>query len=158
MFAYLRRNLTNRLQRTGVSVSLIANLPPRGAALGGSSFKRKYDHVVHLSPDPAYGPVAVWAFRTGGLRRLWLLCALTLLAVTLLAVLLSAVYSVPSARRVVIYSLAFLGPSILLATGSLWLASGFTRALPVQLMTALSGIIIGLAVGFVVIVYVLRVW
>jgi hypothetical protein len=41
--------------------------------------------------------VAVGAFRVGGLRWLWLLCALTLLAVVLLSLVLSAVYSVPSA-------------------------------------------------------------
>jgi hypothetical protein len=30
----------------------------------------------------AFGPVAVWVLRVGGLRWLWLLCALALLAVT----------------------------------------------------------------------------
>jgi hypothetical protein len=72
----------------------------------------------------AFSPAAVWALRLGGLRWLWLLCALTLLAVLLLALLLSTVYSVPSAWRVVLYFVGFVGPSILFATGSLTLASG----------------------------------
>jgi hypothetical protein len=101
---------------------------------------------------------AVWALRVGGLRRLWLLCALALLAVLLLALLLSAVYAVPSAWRVILYFVAFVGPSILFATGSLTLASGFARTIPVQLITAFAGSTIGLAVGFIAVVYVLGVW
>ena len=99
--------------------------------------------------------VAVGAFRVGGLRWLWLLCALALLAVILLSLVLSAVYSVPSAWLVILYSLAIVGPPILLATGSLTLASGFARTLPLQLASAFAGSIIGLAVGFVAVVYVL---
>jgi hypothetical protein len=106
----------------------------------------------------AFSPVAVWALRVGGLRRLWLLCALAHLPVLLLALLLSIVYSVPSAWRVIFYFLAFLGPSILFATGSLTLARGFARTLLVQLITAFAGSIIGLVVGFIVVVYVLGVW
>ena len=106
----------------------------------------------------AFSPVAVWALRVGGLRWLWLLCALALLVVVLLALLLSAVYSVPSVWRVVFYSLGFLGPSILFTTCSLTLARGFARTLPLQLITALAGSIIGLAVGFVAVVCVLGVW
>ena len=102
--------------------------------------------------------VAVGAFKVGGLRWLWLLCALALLAVILLSLLLSAVYSVPSAWLVVLYLLAFVGPPILLATGSLTLVSGFARTLPLQLASAFAGSIIGLAVGIVVVVYVLGVW
>jgi hypothetical protein len=106
----------------------------------------------------AFSPAAVWALRVGGPRRLWLLCALTLLAVLLLALLLSSVYSVPSAWRVVLYFVGFVGPSILFATGSLTLASSFARTLPVELLTAFAGSMIGLAVGFVAVVYVLGVW
>jgi hypothetical protein len=102
--------------------------------------------------------VAVGAFRVGGLRWLWLLCALALLAVILLSLLLSAVYSVPSAWLVILYLLAFVGPPILFATGSLTLASGFTRALPLQLGASFARSVIGLAVGFVLVVYVLGVW
>jgi MFS family permease len=107
----------------------------------------------------AFSPAAVWALRVGGLRRLWMLCALVLLAVLLLALLLSAVYSVPSAWRVILYFLAFVGPSMLFATSSLTLANGFARrTLPVELITAFAGSMIGLAVGFIVVVYVLGVW
>jgi hypothetical protein len=102
--------------------------------------------------------VAVGALRVGGMRWLWLLCALALLAVVLLSLLLAAVYSVPSAWLVVLYLLAFVGPPILLATGSLTLASGYTRALPLQLGAAFAGSVIGFAAGFVVVVYVLGVW
>jgi hypothetical protein len=55
--------------------------------------------------------VAVGAFRIGGLRWLWLLCALALLAVILLSLLLLAVYSVPSAWLVILYLLAICGTS-----------------------------------------------
>jgi hypothetical protein len=106
----------------------------------------------------AFSPVAVWALREGGLRRLWLLCALALLTVLLLALLLSAIYSVPSVWRVILYFLAFLGPSILFATGALTLARGFARTLVVQLIMAVAGSIIGLGVGFMMVIYVLGVW
>src|SRR3712207_355389 len=102
--------------------------------------------------------VAVWAFRVGGPRRLWLLCALELLAVLLLALVLSAAYSVPSTWRVVYYFMAFEGPSILFASGSPTLASGFARTVPLQLISAFAGSMIGLAVGYVAVVYVLVVW
>ena len=102
--------------------------------------------------------VAVGALRAGGLRWLWLLCALTLLALVLLSLVLSAVYSVSSAWLVIVYLLAFVGPPILIATGSLTLTSGFARTLPLQLFVAIAGSMIGLAVGIVVVVYVLRVW
>jgi hypothetical protein len=94
----------------------------------------------------------------GGLRRLWLLCALALLALVLVALILSALYSVPSTWRVLYYSLASVGPSVLFATVSLAVANAFPRALPVQLIAAFAGSLIGLTVGFVVVVYVLGVW
>ena len=106
----------------------------------------------------AFAPAAVWALRVGGLRWLWLLCALVLLALLLVALLLSAVYSVPSVWRVLLYSLGFVGPSILFASGLLTLASGFARTLPLQLITVFAGSMIGLGVGFVVVVYALGVW
>jgi hypothetical protein len=106
----------------------------------------------------AFAPIAVWALRVGGLRPLWLLCAVALLALVLVALMLSAIYSVPSTWRVVYYSLAFMGPSILFATGLLTLANAFTRTLPVQLTAAFAGSLTGLAVGFIVAVYVLGVW
>src|SRR3712207_4225650 len=92
--------------------------------------------------------IAVGVLRVGGLRWLWLLCALVLLALVVLALVLSAVYSVPSASLVILYSLGFVGPPIVVATGSLTLASGFARTLPLQLVVAFAGSIIGVAVGF----------
>jgi hypothetical protein len=103
----------------------------------------------------AFSPAAVWALRAGGLRLLWLLGALALVAVLCLALLLSAAFDVPSAWRVVSYSLAFVGPSILFTTGLLTLASALARTLPLQLITAFGGSMIGLAGGFVTAVYVL---
>jgi hypothetical protein len=106
-----------------------------------------------------FSPAAVWALRVGGLRWLWLLCALVLVAVLLLALLLSAVYSVPSVWRVVLYYLVFLGPSIIIATGALTLTNGFLRrTLPVELITTFGGSMIGFALGYVVVFYVLGVW
>jgi hypothetical protein len=101
----------------------------------------------------AFAPVAVWALRVGGLGRLWLLCALALFAELLAALVLSIVYPVPSTWRVVYYSLA-----ILFATGSLTVASAFERAPSAQITTAFAGSMLGLAVGFVVVVYVFGVW
>jgi hypothetical protein len=102
----------------------------------------------------AFAPAAVWALRVGGLRWLWLLCALALLALLLLALFLSAVYSVPNVWRVAVYFLASVGPSIVFTTCSLAVASAFTRALSVQLITSFAGSLIGVTVGFVEVVYV----
>jgi hypothetical protein len=106
----------------------------------------------------AFAPVAVWVLRVGGLRRLWLLCILALLVELLAALVLSFVYSVPSTWRVIYYSLIFVGPSLLFATCSLTMASTFARALFVQLIAAFAGSLIGFAIGFVLVVYVLGVW
>jgi hypothetical protein len=106
----------------------------------------------------AFAPIAVWALRVGGPKRLWLLCAIALLALVVAALMLSAMYSVPSSRRVVYYSLASVGPSVLFATGSLAAANAFARSLPVQLIAALAGSLIGLAVGFVIVIYALGIW
>jgi hypothetical protein len=105
-----------------------------------------------------FAPIAVWVLRVGGLRRLWLLCALALLGLLLVALVLSAVYSVPSTWRVLYYSLVFVGPSILLSTGSLTVESAIEGALSAQLIAAFAGSLVGLAVGFVLVVYVLGVW
>ena len=86
------------------------------------------------------------------------MCALALLALLLMALLLSAVYSVPSVWRVVLYSLGFVGSSILLATSLLTLAIGFARTVPLQLITVFAGSMIGLGVGFVVVVCASAVW
>jgi hypothetical protein len=106
----------------------------------------------------AFAPGAVWALRAGGLRRLWLLCGLAILACLLAALVLSAVYSVPSTWRVVYYSLTFVGPSLLCATGSLTVANPLAKTLPIQLITAFAGSLIGLAMSFAVVVYLLGVW
>jgi hypothetical protein len=106
----------------------------------------------------AFAPVAVWALRVGGLRWLWRLCTLAMLALLLVALFLSVMYSVRSVWRVVLYILAFVGPSILFTTTALTMASAFERALSTQLTTAFAGSLVGLAVGFVVVVYVPGVW
>src|SRR3954452_20669387 len=90
----------------------------------------------------AFAPIAVWALRVGGLKRLWLLCAIALLALVVVALVLSAVYSVPSSRRVVYYSLASVGPSVLFATGLLAAANAFARSLQVQVIAAFAGSLI----------------
>lgn len=106
-----------------------------------------------------FSPVAVLGLRVGGLRRLWSLCALALLAVVLVALFLSAVYSVSSVWLVILYFLGFVGrPPMVFATGTLTLTSAFARTLSLQLIVAFAGSLSGLAVGIVVVVYVLRVW
>jgi hypothetical protein len=72
----------------------------------------------------AFAPAAVWAFRTGGLQRLWLLGVFALLALILAALVFSAVHSVPSVWRVVLYFLVFVGPSVLFTNAALTVASG----------------------------------
>jgi hypothetical protein len=106
----------------------------------------------------AFAPAAVWALRAGGLRRLWLLGAFALLALILVALVLSAVYSVPSVWRVVLYFLVFVGSSILFTNAALTVAGAFERALWTQLITAFVGSLIGLAVGLVVTLYGSGVW
>jgi hypothetical protein len=106
----------------------------------------------------AFAPAAVWALRAGGLRRLWLLGAFALLALIPVALVLSAVYSVPSVWRVLLYFLVFVGPSVLFTNAALTVAGAFERALRTQLITAFVGSLVGLAVGFVVAVYGSGVW
>jgi len=106
----------------------------------------------------AFAPAAVWAFRAGGLRRLWLLGAFAVLALILAALVLSAVSSVPSVWRVVLYFLVFVGPAILFTNAALTVGSTFERVLWIQLITAFVGNLTGLAVGFVVAVYGLGAW
>jgi hypothetical protein len=87
-----------------------------------------------------------------------LLGAFALLALILTALVLSAVYSVPSVWRVVLYFLVFVGPSVLFTNVALTVADAFQRALWTQLITAFIGSLVGLAVGFVVTVYGLGAW
>ena len=94
----------------------------------------------------------------GGRQRLWLLCALALLALLLVALVLSAAYPVPSTWRVVYYALAFVGPSILFTTGALTVASTFVRALSVQLVPPQARPSSQRAPHFVMAVYVPAVW
>jgi hypothetical protein len=101
----------------------------------------------------AYAPAAVWALRAGGLQRLWLLGAFALLALVL-----SAVYSVPSVQRVLLYFLVFVGPSVLFTNAALTVVDAFDSAVWTQLIAAFVGSLPGLAVGFVAAVYGLGVW
>jgi hypothetical protein len=106
----------------------------------------------------AYAPVAVWALSTGGRPRLWGVCAGALAAVILLALLLSAVYSVPSTPRVVVYMLTCLGPAIVLATGFLAVAQTSTSSPAGHIAAALAGVVIGLVAGLGLAIYALGVW
>jgi hypothetical protein len=106
----------------------------------------------------AYAPGAVWALSTGGPRRLWAVCAGALAAVILLALLLSAVYSVPSTPRVVVYMLTCLGPAIVLATGFVALAHTSTRSPAGHMAASVAGVVIGLLAGLGLAIYALGVW
>ena len=106
----------------------------------------------------AYGLAAVWALSTGGPRRLWSLCAGGLATVILLALLLSALYSVPSTPRVVVYMLTCLGPAIVLATGFVALAHTSTRSPAGHMAASVAGVVIGLLAGLGLAIYALGVW
>jgi hypothetical protein len=106
----------------------------------------------------AYAPAAIWALSTGGPRRLWGLCAGALAAVILLALLLSALYSVPSTPRVIVYMLTCLGPAIVLATGFLAVANTSTRSRAGHIAASLGGVVIGLLAGLGLAIYALGVW
>jgi hypothetical protein len=106
----------------------------------------------------AYAPAAVWALSTGGPPRLWGVCAGALAAVFLLALLVSAVYSVPSTPRVVVYMLTCLGPAIVLATGFLAVAHTSTRSRAGHITASLAGVVIGLVAGLGLAIYALGVW
>ena len=106
----------------------------------------------------AYAPGAVWALSTGGPRRLWGLCAGALAAVILLALLLSALYSVPSTPRVIVYMLTCLGPAIVLATGFVALAHTSTRSPAGHMAASVAGVVIGLLAGLGLAIYALGVW
>jgi hypothetical protein len=106
----------------------------------------------------AYGPAAVWALSTGGPGRLWSLCAGGLATVILLALLLSALYSVPSTPRVVVYMLTCLGPAILLATAFLAVAHTSTRSRAAHVAASLGGVVIGLLAGLGLAIYAPGVW
>jgi hypothetical protein len=114
--------------------------------------------LVALPLILAFAPGAVWALRAGGLRRLWLLCGLAILAGLLAALLLSAVYSVPGTWRVIYYFLTLVGPSLLCAAGSLTVANTLAKTLPIQLISAFAGSLTGLAMGFAAVVYLLGLW
>lgn len=104
-----------------------------------------------------YSPAAVWAFRSGGSRRLWVLCAAGILAIVAVSVGSALAYDVPSIVRVVVVFLAFCGPPLLLASGflSVWRPSNKPVT---QLGVAVAGNTIGLAIGWIAIVYGIGVW
>lgn len=103
-----------------------------------------------------YAPAAAWAVRRGGSERLWAAAASTLGLIVLLGVLLGYRFAVPSTPRLLLYLLAFSAPAVLLPTLLLWAQRGRSRTQAPAL--ALAGSAIGLGVGWLVVVYGLRVW
>src|SRR5687768_3023656 len=105
-----------------------------------------------------YAFVAARAVRRGP-SVLLAAAAAALLLVVALAILLGIGFRVPSMARLLLFTIAFLGPSIVVPTALLWprahrppgVADG-------TIYMALGGSIAGLAAGWVVIVYVLPVW
>lgn len=106
----------------------------------------------------AYAPAAAWAVRSGGSRRLWLLAATTLGLVFLGGILLGYHFAVPSTFRLLVYLLAFTAPAVLLPTLLLWAQGARPGAQAAALPIALVGGVIGLGVGWVLVVYGLGVW
>ena len=105
-----------------------------------------------------YCPAAVWALRTGGLFRLWVVSVVALIAIVALAVAVSSLYSVPSTGRVVIYALALISPAVLCTAASLTVQQLISMQTPTPKTTAYVAGVTGLIVGVLIVVYGLRVW
>jgi len=105
----------------------------------------------------AYAMAASWAVCRGP-RRLWSTASGALLLIVAGVVLLGWHYAVPSRSRLVLYAVALTGPIVFVPTVMLSLATAtrttWARALP----TAALGACLGLACGYLIVVYWLRVW
>ena len=77
-----------------------------------------------------------------------------LLFVAVAAVCVSIWYAVPSTGQVVFYFLAFWGLSVVLSASFVALSRSF--ALSVQLFAAAAGTLTGLAIGYLLALFVLR--
>lgn len=105
-----------------------------------------------------YALAEAWAARRGGSGRLWGVAASTLGLILLGGILLGYRFAVPSTPRLLLYLLAFSAPAVLLPTLLLWAQRARPRARAAALPIALAGGVIGLAVGWIVVVYGLGVW
>ena len=98
-----------------------------------------------------YAPTAAWAVRWGGGRRLWGLAAITLGLILLGGILLGYRYAVPNTPRLLLYLLAFSAPAVLLPTLLLWAQRARPRARAAAVPITLVGGVIGLGVGWVLV-------
>lgn len=105
-----------------------------------------------------YASAAAWAVRRGGGGALWGVAASTLGLLLLGGGLLGYGFAVPSTPRLLLYLLAFSAPAVLLPTLLLWARRGRPRVQAAAVPIALVGGVIGLGVGWVVVVYGLGVW
>jgi hypothetical protein len=71
---------------------------------------------------------------------------------------LGLLFEVRSTTRLLVYALAFLGPALLMPCALLWRPAGGPRAARGSFGIAAAGALAGLTVGWLLVVYVLRVW
>lgn len=102
-------------------------------------------------------PVCAWAVRSGGARRLWLVCSVSLAVIVVLGLALAKLYAVPDARRLLLYALTLFAPSVLLTALLLTLLDR-TGRLQNSLLAGYAASALGLGIGFFVVVYVLGIW
>jgi hypothetical protein len=93
-----------------------------------------------------------WTYRRGAVAML-LLSVGCFLVVTFLAFLLGDFFTVPDPRRLVIFLLGFLGPVLAVPTGLLVLLSTNREASFGPLPIAAVGAGVGLALGYLLIVF-----
>ena len=104
-----------------------------------------------------YVGAASWAAATGPVR-LWLTAVAAFTVVILASMLLGMAYPVPDLARMLLYVITLTGPSLLVPTLLLTRTPSKRTNITANLRTALAGSVLGLAGGFVVVVFVLRVW
>ena len=104
-----------------------------------------------------YAVAASWAARRGP-ARLWLTAAAALLLIAIGGALLGLYYAVPSLSRLLVYAVALTGPVVFVPTTILSLAGTKRSTLAKSFPMAILGACLGLACGFVIVVYGLGVW
>ena len=104
-----------------------------------------------------YVGAASWA-AAGGQVRLWLTAVAAFTVVILASMLLGMAYAVPDLARLLLYVVTLVGPILLVPTLLLARTPSQRTDITANLRTALAGALLGLAVGFVVVVFVLGVW
>jgi hypothetical protein len=106
----------------------------------------------------AYSPTAVWISERGGVRRLWVVFSIAFSLIILLALAVSAIYSVPSTARLVLFVIAFGGSTLLCSTVVVHITHAFQLGQSTRALAAMGSAMVGALVGMVLVVYGLRSW